>query len=723
MLSLLLIALASRSTPPIIERDSFGVPHIKAASYREAFFDAGYAVAQDRLWQMELSRRLARGQLAEILGPGAVGSDREILQTGYTDAELQQQFDRLSKPARVAIESYADGVNGWIAQARATGLPDAYAKAAVKPEPWTPLDTVAICVHLLQIFGRGGAGELRNMAALAYLRGQKPISNHLLDVWDDLAWENDPDAIPTVSPRDDPLSGSHFHFYQPDRMTTEAHLAMLPKLGLLEMLAGIGVASRPESTRVAESLATPFRTGSYCVVVSPSHSTSSHPLLLSGPQMGLRAPSVVHEMSIEAPGFATVGMDVPGIPGVIVGATKAFAWGITSGVADTDDLFFYPSDGTTYLAGTRRLPLEKLNFKLKVKDERDQHVEQLRTLDGPIILNSKNTKTVFARKAGYWKREMDTYDAWVHLWTCRSAQSIEHAMERTSMNFNFLYATSDGDIGWKYLGLVPKRASGIDPRFPTPGDSKFGWRGFLTASEMPYVRNPKSGFLANWNNKPVSWWPNFDTPTWGKVFENSSLLAAIAKPRLSFEDLEAVPESIAKSDETWPYFKPYLSDSPLKDFDGRFIDGSAQAASYRAFLDALRETLFLDKTGNFLSPELFRTVLQPSLILRALEGKTKFDYRNGRTTSQVVLDALAIVAAHPISPFKAGTFKTFDPNPIPYSNRGTYIQILEVSPNYIRGVNVLPPGVNETGKHQNDQSALARSWGYKPMESPTLHRP
>ncbi|MDR3690704.1 MAG: penicillin acylase family protein [Fimbriimonas sp.] len=715
MLASVLLASSFLVPSPNLLRDTYGVPHIRAASYAQAFFDAGYAVAQDRLWQMELSRRLARGRLAALVGPTAVSSDREILQTGYDDSELKSEFERLSPPAKDAIVNYVRGVNAWITTCGANRLPKQFLDAGIRPADWTTLDSVAICIHLLQIFGHGGAGELRNMAALAYLKGQKALKGRALDVFDDLAWANDPDAVPTVANADDPLAKSHVRFYYPDRETTERQLADLPKIGLLDLIGALHLTSRDASTRLAERLNVPYRTGSYCVVVGGKHSVDGRPLLLSGPQMGLRTPSIVHEMSIEAPGIRAEGMDVPGVPGVIVGFTRQFAWGITSGEADTDDIFYYASDGTTYRNGDTTLPVERATFTLKVKGAPDQIVERSRIDGSPVVLMSGSTKTAFAKRSGYWLREMDTFNAWVHLWSASSSDEIVRAMSGATMNFNFFYATRSGDIGWHFLGLIPKRADGIDPRFPTPGDPKYAWKGFLTSAEMPHVRNPGAGFLANWNNKPCSWWPNFDTPTWGKVFENTSLLAAIGNGKLSLADMEAIPEKIAKSDETWPFFKPYLAGTDLAGFDGKLIDGSTQASTYRSFVEHLREILFRDKTGNFLDPDLFRLVLQPSVLLRALEGKTRFDYLAGKSAQDVVRQVLAEVESKARPPYVAGGFRTFDTDPIPYSNRGTYIQILELRKEHIVGLNVLPPGESESGPHRNDQSALARAFEFKPV--------
>ncbi len=706
-----LLLFVSAQAPPEISRDAYGVPHISAATVDQAFFAAGYASAQDRMWQMESSRRLARGKMAEVFGTQFVASDKEVLQTGYTDAELQAQFDKLSPFSRQIIDKYAEGVNAFIAAGK---LPDGFAAAGYQPEKWTRLDSVAIAVRLLQTFGKGGAGELRNMALLGYLQGRPNLKGKELDVLDDFAWQNDPESPTTISNADDPNATAHPNFYAPDRATTLKHIAQLPKLSLFDLLPAIRMASREESTRVAEMSNVVFKTGSYCVVVSKERSADGNPILLSGPQMGFRTPSIVHEMSIEAPGLSVVGMDLPGVPGVLIGHTKGFAWGLTSGVADTDDIFSYKASGpSAYMYGNQTKAIQEIHQTLKVKGNADSDVVQRRTEDGPIILEAKQGY-LFAKKTSYSGREMESYDSVTSLWTAKGTQGIINCLDKATMSFNYFFATCDGDIGYRYCGLVPMRAEGLDPRFPTPGAPENAWKGFVPLAQMPHVTNPKSGVIYNWNNKPVSWWPNFDTPTWGRIFRNEEIRPLLTKPKLNTQDIEMVPWTIARTDETWPFFKPFIpAGSPLDAFDGRLLAGSRTAGTYKAFVDALRSEIFLATTGNFIAPAYFQQIGQPSVMLRALLGKTKVNYLAGRKAADVVKAALAKVTFP--NRYNAPGIPVPGEPQIPYSNRGTYIQIVELLRDGPSGRNVLPPGVAESGEHSLDQVPLSRAWIYKPM--------
>ena len=187
--------------------------------------------------------------------------------------------------------------------------------------------------------------------------------------------------------------------------------------------------------------------------------------------------------------------------------------------------------------------------------------------------------------------------------------------------------------------------------------------------------------------------------------------------------MERAAWTIARRDETWRYFKPFVEKvwqgTGLEGFDGWMLDGSSQAQEYRLFLDDLREELFLPTTGNFIAPDNFRTIAQPSVMLKALEGKTKLDYLKGRHPSDIVRKAIvksgARLANLNVPRFVANPIPVPGQPPIPYSNRGTYIQVVEVLPTGPEGRNIVTPGVAESGEHSLDQVHLARAWMYKAM--------
>ncbi len=699
-----LIALSLQSG---LTRGDYGVPIIRAANTAEAMELQGYATAQDRLWQMEMSRRGARSRLAEVLGPGSLSADIEQAKQFYTEAELRAQLVRLPASMQGWFKAYSRGVNRFIDEGN---LPEEYAKNGFKPEPWSEVDSAAITIKLLQTFGRGGAGELRNLALYKFLEAQSKIKDKATDVFGDFAWQNDPNSVPTCPPEDD-LVKTKPSFPEVTPEITKAHLASLPSLGVFELLPGVRVVSLDESKRRAEALKTPFKSGSYCVVVGKKKSTTGGSLLLSGPQMGFTVPSIIHEVSLHAPGLDVAGMAVPGVPGVMVGATPNAAWGLTTGVADTEDIYLLNlKDKDNWSDGAIR----NVGFTIPVKGAEPKVIERRDTDYGQIVFEVGAKKVGFARKRAYEGRELQSYEAVVGLWQVKDRKGFDASAARATMNFNCFVALKNGDIGWRYLGDVPRRTSGFDPRFPLPPVRRAEWDGMIPFDQMPHSWNPKRGYLANWNNKPAAWWPNLDTPAWGEAFRNRLLLAQLEAKKLSPESLQKAVEGMATCAETYPAFASMLKSTILENWKGSYRDDPKLGLVYARFIATLRDELFLNVTGNLGSPENFSLVAQPDVMLRALRAETKYNYLQGRTAREVIQAALdKAVAASGENIFQPSTIPVPpETKPIPWRNRGTYIQLVEVGKS---GQNVVTPGVATTGRYSNDQADLARVFGFKPM--------
>lgn len=725
-------ALAIVLTQPDVftaSRDGFGVPVIMGQNRRQVFYGMGFMVAEDRLWQMEMSRRVSRGRLAEVMGQSAVSSDREVLKYFYTDAELQKMLDDLPRDVKDAFSAYADGVNRQIEVRKSkNSLPKGYADNGFEPELWTPLDSVAISIRLVRQFGTGGAGELRNTALLQYLDTQK-VKDRKLDVMDDLAWQNDPDSIPTVQPNEDPLRGNHPKFPEVTRKITEAHLKQLPTPSLFELLPAIRMMEEKETDLVAEKLGTPSKMGSYAVVVGPQRSRTGHPMLLSAPQMGHATPNVVHELSIQCPEFSVTGINVPGIPAVVIGATTDFAWGLTSGVADVEDIFVTPAD---------QAQVETETFTRKVKGGSEFTVVRERTPLGFVALKSAAAKAVYSRRSTLLDNELKGVAAIMQVPLAKNPADLREAMKSNPASFNFFYAFSNGDFGYQYCGHVPIRADGLDPRLPTPDKPEYQWKGVIPPEQMPYVQNPKSGLIANWNNKPASWWANMDTPVWGAVFRNEVLLDVIPEGKLTSHDVQMAAWSIARRETQsngvfLPHFLKALGEPKTEPqiqfaaWDGWDIANAPGALLYDESVKALRISLFQPWIGNLLDPSLFEQAVQPSVILKAINGKTKYNWLGEKTSDEHLKEAFLSVEKK-LSPedgghsrlwsYMPGQIQVKGEKPIPYGDRGTYIQIVELIPSQSIGLTVVSPGNAEEGDHALDQAPLARAWAFKHMLIP-----
>ncbi len=736
-----------------IVRDRFGVPHVFAGTERALFYGNGYAIAQDRLWQMERYRRDARGQMAEI-DPKALARDRDARRLGYTEEERQQRFDQLSEQHRLRVTSYIEGANAWISEATAAGkLPEGYSRHRIRPAAFSVLDSVAISDLMSQRFGSGGGAELRNLRYLNKLK-KKFGDSSAMTIFDDLMWQNDPASPTTITAL--PASSSQARSeLKTNRFAATSLKLFSGKDGQMQT-SDISLA-RAETiadlTRVrdyAEENGLFPHWGSYAWLVAPSRSASGNAVLVGGPQMGFATPQIAHEIHLSGAGLNIIGMGFAGIPGVLIGHNADLAWTTTSGATDMEDVFvekLNPENKRQYWFQGNWREMECRTEVFQVRDSEPERLEVCRTVHGPVLEWDENQSVAYALQKSFRGKELETMRAIQGFWNARTLQEFERSAKLIWLTHNFFVATTQGDIGYWHCGRPPLRAKGVDPRLPTVGTGEKEWQGVLPADQIPQWINPDQGFIDNWNNKPVAYWDNAERPVWGaifRVYRIRQLLAA--RPKLTFEQIRDIVIDIGLNDPNAAYLKPHLlkaivnaglTDGQLKSaynllsaWDDHSVDGSVAKTIFDEWLQTLREAIFADELQE-IDKDLFNAITQPSLILHVLEGKAasvpvKYDFLNGKTATQVQLEALRqalerLTAKKGTSPALWGHVQpaiNLSPlPPIPSTNRGTYIQIIELSRPLIRGASILPPGQSEDPRspHFGDQRELAGYWKFKPM--------
>src|SRR5690606_18366345 len=160
-----------------------------------------------------------------------------------------------------------------------------------------------------------------------------------------------------------------------------------------------------------------------------------------------------------APGLKVAGMDVPGIPGVLIGNTPDIAWGLTTAVADIEDVFVSElKEGDTYTSSGEPKELEKVTCTVKIKGADDRTVTQYRTVHGPVVLLSRGSKAVYSLKSSYWKREMAAFAGMFDLASINTVQEVDAFVRKVPVAFNFFFALKSGVTGFRYMGYVPVRA-------------------------------------------------------------------------------------------------------------------------------------------------------------------------------------------------------------------------------------------------------------------------
>src|SRR5215213_3633563 len=380
-----------------IYRDDFGIPHVFAETNRGLFEAYGYTVAQDRLWQLELNRRAARGRLAEIFGPSTVNADRAARITGYTDAELDAQFATLTPEEQQIFDAYLSGINRYLSELALdplAKLPFEFHALGFSPQPWTRRDSIAFGAFMVRRFGEIGGRELTNLSLLdSLIAAHGPMNGFA--IFNDVRWINDPDSPVTV-----PVSGA-FGKRQKAEGLNNAQLQIAPKLDV----------SDDEARTIWQSLVVPTKLGSYAWAVSAARSENGFAMFYGGPQMGFSVPEVLHEVQLNGGnGFNVAGMAFAGVPPILIGRNEHIAWTSTTATGDNLDHYIETTcnagagSGSGYVFNGVCTAFEARVETINVRGANPVIQTVLRSIHGPVV-GSSGTNLITQKRA-HWKREL-----------------------------------------------------------------------------------------------------------------------------------------------------------------------------------------------------------------------------------------------------------------------------------------------------------------------------
>jgi len=531
----------------------------------DAFEAMGYAVATDRLWQAELYRRQARGRLAEIFGEDQLETDVFMRTLGYSDEELQDGFDALDPEVRGIVSGYVAGFNRRIAeiQADTSLLPFEFAALGLFPQEWEEEDVLAWMAVLQRLFDPEALEtvQIDNAALYQTLYGIYDLNG--LDMFEDLRWLNDPDALT----------------YIPDGGTSHPGLIKIvvgspvpggekSHSGLVKMSAGpsFNKAGAPVSDfeeaakKMAEirnnvienlkSINAYVKMGSYAWTVGPSKTASGHPIIYSGPQMGFSVPSIVLEGSIRAAGLNVSGMSVAGIPGIIIGRTPHHAWSMQVANAHTTD--YYLEDPTSVV-------LHRFET-IKVAGAADIDLPVWRTAHGPVInpmpydpstYVPDRANPIISWKYAHWGYEFNAVKAFLMLARARNMNQFGAGIEYMAVSQHFCYADRRGNIAYWMSGRDPVRPDG-EWRLPQGAlNPPLEWDSGVIIDRTT-DRNTSQGFYCGWNNKSRAGYnsaPN-DLAKYFGPFNRAHVVDDFIRnnDNLTFEDVRNLAINIATTD-------------------------------------------------------------------------------------------------------------------------------------------------------------------------------
>lgn len=738
--------------PVTIARDAYGVPRVYAGTASGLFMGDGYAVAEDRAWQMEKYRLDAEGRLAEIFGSRLVEHDKEVRRDGATRAQWDAQFSKLPRAIQQVFQAYARGVNCYFTQAAISHtLPSVFQKYQVSPAPWSVADSMAISGMMENRFGGSGIDQLRNLAVIEYLARRLGSRQKAMEVFNDLAWTDDPAAITTI--------GSEAYKVSKRGSADSVSRTFLPVTSLRSLAALSSQANSAAVYRAAEKLRLPTKWGSYAWALAPSRTASGNAILLGGPQMGFGTPSIAHEIQLTGAGYNVIGMDFPGVPGILIGTNNHLAWTTTSGATHNEDVFIEtlkPGHEHQYLHHGHYRRMERRVDLIKIKGQHPLRYDVWSTVHGPVIGWSPDKRFAYSKAVSYAGQQWRTAIGFLGLMRARRINDVAPLARDVVSNHNIIVATRKGDIGYWHCGLFPTYPKGVDPRLPLRGTGEDDWTGFLPFRDLPHVIDPPSGFLFNWNNKPAPGWVNYYVPAWGfpsGVFDiQHGLQHELADNggKLTFNEVQAVARYIAYHDYRADVFIPALIEaaahartrlspdegralSYLRHWNGRRSDGCVACAIFDAWYRQLTNDIFRETLGDLGKESRYERFTQgsTSALYHILQGpnssiKLHWHWLGGRSPDEVRLEALK-EALHELRKDDGPEMSTwqfhtgwieFTPLPrMPAANRGTYIQEIELAHPQMRGVWILPPGESENPKspHYSDQLPLAGWWMFTPM--------
>ena len=626
------IALPELKAEVQVTRDVRGIPHIRAQNTDDLYFAQGYVMAQDRLWQMDLLRRAAAGELSEILGASTVEIDRRFRVLGLQQA-AERDAAQASFDFRGPAEAFARGVNRFI-EDHCSSLPIEFRLLRYRPTPWRVADTLLIVGYMYESLTSTWRWDLNRAAVSKRLGTQRAA-----DFYDD------------TSPYDHPIVGAAA---KPGTLQAAANMALSGR----NTVAAGGVPQQAESVPASDAISSVMphsndlpradlsgiaaeaqgillafdenvraALGSNNWVVDGSHTASGKPLLENDTHLMLGVPDIWYLVQLNAAGMNAEGFALPGAPGIIIGHNDRIAWGFTNDYADVQDLYaetFNPANPLQYQVNGQWVAAQVRHEVIRVKGKPEQTMDVSVTRHGAVIERDGNT--------GYALK-----------WTATEPGGLSHAYFglATAQNWdefrarmrdaagpaqNAVYADVDGHIGFIVAARIPMRRCANWPpagsnlplttpcgSVPMPGNTDdYEWTGYIPFDELPQVLDPPGGIIATANARVVGpGYPHFITSNWGPPWRTDRIYKLLAAPtKFRPEDFAEIERDIYSEIDVIVAQALVKASENAKPHDSRTGDLIGRLSTWNGRMDADSvEATFVEQTAD----DIERNILHPYL--------------------------------------------------------------------------------------------------------------
>lgn len=603
------INLSGIKTEVKVYSDDYGVPHIIASNNEDMYFALGFMHAQDRLWQMDLTRRVAEGKLSEIFGSSTLEFDK-LYRTIGINRFAYRWYEKISPESKKILTAYSNGVNSFIDK-HYKNMPIEFDILNYKPEPWKP-------EHSLMVTRMIG-WDLNLAWYTDYIFG-KLVNKVGLEKVSEIF----PDTTISI-------------YKKPAEVIDSTETDSLKELSLsrINEITALGNGFFKSYSNYRDFFyINCTHLGSNSWVVSSGKSETGKPLLANDPHLAFMAPSKWYEVHLRSSFVDVAGMSLPGVPGIAIGHNRTISWGLTSLMNDDNDFFIFEREQANlnfYRYNNRLYRLDSLKEKIFVKDSNEVDIIVKNTIIGPVVSELKSRGFISQTINDLYKNKILTFrwtgfeysdeiSAFYRINTAKNWNEFKEGLkEFCTPAQNFIYADTAGNIGYKAAGKIPIRKTENKNDYIYPAETNMEWTGFVEFDELPEIFNPKDSFIVTANTNPFNWL---------KIENNNRFyISYFWEPSSRFERIHEILSSgfkfnvnefkLIQSSYSSPYAKDIIGfllaafkddknlDNEtaealniLKNSNGDMPANNAAGAVYNAFFIELLKNIYLDELGE-----------------------------------------------------------------------------------------------------------------------------
>ncbi len=494
------LALAGLLAEVTVDRDARGVPYLEAANDADLYFAQGYVMASDRLWQMDLYRRVARGETAELFGKQALEEDKRWRRYGFA-AVAEEGLKHLSPELIAALEAYSRGVNAYIATLDEKTLPLEFRILQSRPRDWRPADSLVIGKILAEALSTTYQQDLVRESVKGIAPEKLSDLYERVTPYDVILFGKDAASTPAkTQSRTGGFDADIVYALQKDMAAREASLS---RVGLF-----------------AEDLA-----ASNNWVISGKRTADGRPILANDPHLRPGAPGIWYMAHLRSPSMRVAGVTLPGVPGVVIGHNGKIAWGATNVGPDVQDLYLltFNDEGKYRTPAGWAEPVirkEEIRYRANPLNTATQVevVDVMVTNNGPVIIESGEKR--YAMRWTAFDPANAEFESFFRLNRAGDWEEFKTALSTYGGAMqNFIYADEKGNIGWYAAGKIPIRRKGEGDVPYDAATNEGDWVGVIPFEELPHLYNPPQGFIMTANQRIV-----------GTRYKHSQLLRDFATP-------------------------------------------------------------------------------------------------------------------------------------------------------------------------------------------------